>query len=173
MQAPINKLFNVDKSEMTVDENDKLIKNALTVILNSIEFTSTELRFSPNKHTSNLLQLTVSPENSEGTKVYVSGLYTVTDGKKSENRCFNGLIGYQTDALKQNTSLSIFIQRLNTPYKTIFLEECFTYIPFTECTSSIYSYLGITSGEREFVVLSQNSAEEFLEEELKLINKRS
>ena len=71
------------------------LSNIIRVILNSKEFTDTELKISSKPIKSVLMGLQVTPEGKEYG--YISGIYYVTDGEIIENRDITGTIKFKND----------------------------------------------------------------------------
>ena len=64
------------------------LNNIICIILNSKEFTDTELKISSKPTKSVLMGLQVTPEGQG--YAYISGIYYVTDGEITENRDITG-----------------------------------------------------------------------------------
>ncbi len=72
--------------------NELDLNNIIRVILNSKEFTDTDLKISNKPTKSVLMGLQVTPE--ENGYAYLSGIYYVTDGEIIENRDVAGTIKF-------------------------------------------------------------------------------
>ena len=161
--------FNVHQFDNSCPNVD-LLNNALTVLLNSKEFTNTGLRMSNGEHQSHLVQLTVDSKNIDGSLVYVSGLYNVTSGISNESRIFNGYIEWTTLGIEEEVKVNLSITRLFSSFEQVIsLNETFKMVPFTQCAYRESKYSIDCISEKELVVLNNEDTDEFLEEQVKLV----
>lgn len=128
------------------------LDNILNIILNSKEFTDSEILISDKPLTSYLLSLSV--KSIKPSKMLISGLYYVSDGELTENRSFVGEILVE----KGKIFLIMSITRHNLKTKVEEIGEVFT---LNTKNGNVSRYTSYQSGYSEIEVLNKASLNKY------------